>query len=301
MWPGDHPRDGMRSAKASTTVALLGALVLALPMATAHTNHVEVDPQVVADDRVRVEVVYALVDAWVVVHEANASGGPGEPIGHVAYDSDDGFRTDVEVTVSPSNGSIDGRLVAAIHREADGEGFDPDDDPILRRFGEPVVASFAAAHGEAPVYLGAQTFSPQEVADGTVRVRRVSLADDGHLVLTADVSGSDPLGVVDLAAGTHRNVTVAVRRPEIADDETLRVEATIHGDDGDGSFGSGDRPVRVGGEAVTTTFAVTWPGPQPDGDGPPGDPSPIPGPTAPVATALLAAAAVAWDRDGPPS
>lgn len=268
----------MPVSTARTSVALLCVLLSTLPVAAAHTNHVEADPQIVGGDRVRIEAVYALVDAWIVVHEANATGGPGEPIGHVAYDSDDAFRTDVEVPVSPSNGTLDEALVAALHREADGEGFDPEDDPILTRFGEPVVAPFAAARGEAPVYVGAQTFSPQEVADGSVRVRRVSLASGGYLALTANVSGADRLGVVDLSPGTHRNVSVEVRRPETPGGETLRIEATIHGDDGDGRFGEGDEPVRVEGQPVASVFTVAWDRARSDGGGGQGDgPAPIPG------------------------
>lgn len=291
----------MSVSTARTSVALLGVLVLALPVGAAHTNHVEADPQVVADDRVRVEAVYALVDGWVVVHEANATGGAGEPIGHVAYDRDDGFRTDVPVMVSPSNGTLDRDLVAALHREAGGDGFDPDDDPILERFGEPVVAPFAATRGEAPVYLGAETFAAQEVAQGSVRIRRADLAADGHLVVSVNVTGSpERLGVAGLPAGVHRDVTVAVRRPApVPDDEVTRLEATVHRDDGDGSFGEGDVPVRVQGDPVASILVVSWSGPAGDGDGPPGDPTPIPGPRVASAAAVVAGLAVACRRGGP--
>lgn len=133
-----------------------------------------------------------------------------------------------------------------------------------------------------------------------MRIRRAELARDGHLVLSANVTGSpERLGVAGLPAGAHRNVTVAIDRPaSVPDDEVVRLEATIHGDDGDGAFGGGDRPVRVGGEAVASDLAVVWREPAGDEGSASNDGPPIPGPgEGAVVAALVVSVAIArWRR-----
>jgi hypothetical protein len=87
------------------------------------------------------------------------------------------------------------------------------------------------------------------------------------------------LGTRHLAAGTHTNVSVPVDTGALDDHSgTFRLRLVAYRDDGDGTFGDGDHPVRVagdpvetdalarvvaGGENVTTRPLVVTPSPSP--------------------------------------
>ncbi|MFC7156023.1 hypothetical protein ACFQPA_11205 [Halomarina halobia] len=271
--PASRP---FRSRVARVALALALVCALGSAPASAHSNHLAVDGQVVADGTVVVENVFNSVDAFVVVR-ADDGGEPGEPIGAKRLDGT-GMHEAVEVPID--DGAFAGgerRLWAVLHAD-DGDGeFSPADDPALTSFGGLAGDRFAARSGDRGASVVAEGFSFQRADDGEVTVTRAELPRDGHLVLRA-ADGSDGPGgdgsngtsgnVTDggrvvasaaLPAGVHEDVPLSLSvAPEnlSTDDGTVRLVAQVYGDDGDGEFGADDRPVTVGGTPVGTTFTV---------------------------------------------
>jgi hypothetical protein len=203
------------------TVALLAVLlsVTAAP-AVAHTNDVEADAQLSAEGTLLVEWEFITVDGWLVVR-ADDGGAPGEPIGHTRLDGGTGFNTDATVAIDDAawDAQTGSREVwVTLHREAEGQGFDPDDDPVLRTFGQPARSQLTVGKADTSARLTAQGFSPQETSNGTISTRRVALPEDGYVVthavngtIPSNISADDTgeiLGSKALSAGTHENVTI---------------------------------------------------------------------------------------------
>jgi hypothetical protein len=313
---------------ALVAAAVLALLALVAPGAAAHANHVSADAQVAANGTVRVEGVLASSESWIAVQAVNGSGGFGEVLGHARVDHEAGFQRDVPVAVGNLSASGDAskgsggngtgsagttgndsgaRSVAAVlHLEEDGAGFDPDGDPVARAFGSPVADRFDVSAGDAPAYLGVETFSAEPVENASVGLRRVSLAEPGGVTLrwtSEDGSSSAIVGSQALGVGTSRNVSVAVDRPEGAPTNgTVVLEAAIHEAEGD-AFDAGDPVVRVGGEAVASELPVVWPeeGVAGSGEPAPGDETETggrgaPGPGAASVLGVLTLAAAAARR-----
>jgi len=226
--------------------------------ASRHGNHVSVDAQVSADGTVVVETAAWLASGFLVVRRDDG-GQPGAPIGHAPLDGA-ASRTDVEVSVDQSvweDWSGNRTLWAVIHFD-DGDGqFDPATDrPAVTR-SPAAQQSFALGEGDAPARVLARQFDPLALRDGRVTVRAVALEGDGHLVATAPDS-DEVVGTRRLAAGRHENVTLSLSDSFVADqDREFRLRLHAYRSDGDGSFGDGDRPVRVGGSVVGTEVFVT--------------------------------------------
>jgi hypothetical protein len=247
----------MRRVVAGVAALLVVAALLAVaPAAVGHSNHVEADPQVVADDRVVVESLFSSQASGHLVVHADDQGRPGRPLGSVPVE--DGFQTDRSVPVEA--GAVGGPtdLWVVLHAD-DGDGeFDPADDDPLQSFGSVAGDQFRVRPAEQSTAVLARGDRAQ-ASQGSVTVRRVHLGQAGHLVLQANDAGV-PGGVVasrSLSAGVHRNVTLEVNESFFESaDRSFRLFAVAYADDGDGEFDRADEAVLVDGDPVATTFAV---------------------------------------------
>jgi hypothetical protein len=259
----------MRRALAVGVLALAlvaAAATLPLPVA-AHVNDVNLDPQVSADGTVLVETAFVAGDGWVVLH-ADDGGDPGEALDAMRLSGEDGFTTDLRLQVPDERwrdwDAGEARPVhVALHND-DGDGrFEPDDDPVLTFFGRAAAERVTLARGDTS-YVSTKQFAPLETGDRTLRVRRVRLPADGHLVARNVTTGpegeavpAEPVGATALDAGAHGNVSVRLDGSFYArQGSRFRLAFTAYRDDGDGTFGSGDEPVRAGEAAVGTTVFV---------------------------------------------
>jgi hypothetical protein len=253
--------------------AIAVVLSVAVTPAAAHTNNVEADAQLSADGTLVVEWEFITVDGYLVVR-ADDGGEPGEPIGHTPLEGGSGFNTDATVAIDDTewdaqSGSRD--LWVTLHREAAGQGFDPEEDPVLRTFGEPARSQLTVEGADASARLTAQGFSPQETTNGTVSVRHVELPEDGYVVAHT-VSGTIPsnvpanetgdiVGTTQVSAGTHGNVTVELDENFVNSSGDRAVLKTVLYR-GSGPFDpetaemmtAGDTPI---GSALTVDFVST--------------------------------------------
>lgn len=261
---------GPRHALALCAVGLLALSVLvgavsggggveapALGGAT-HGDHVSVDAQAVNDGTVVVETVSAVGPSFVVLW-TDDGGSRGEPVGHARVPAAS-FRTSVpvEVTEEAWSGWAGNRTLSVVLHRDDGDGsFDPVDDPSMASRNPAAGASVTLGRtaGGADRVL-ARVFGAQRLRDGALTVRRVDLSRPGYVVATS-IDGDRVVGTRALDAGTHRNVTLALNDSFLADQRRdFRVRLVAYHDDGDGNFDTGDRPVTVGGDRVTTTLVV---------------------------------------------
>ncbi|MFC6836926.1 DUF7282 domain-containing protein [Halomarina ordinaria] len=252
----------------AVALALLAVCAVVPAPASAHANHLTVDTQVVADDRVVVENAFVSVDAHVVIR-ADDDGAPGEPLGSTRVSP--GMHTAVEVPLDEGTLDANRTLWAVLHRD-DGDGeFSPDDDRALTYFGSVAGERFAARATDADsgANVVAEGFSLQRADRGSVSVERVELPRDGHLVVRdatgATENGSENASAANgtvvatraLDAGVHEDVPLDLSPANLTVDRgTADLVATVHVDDGDGTDGDGDRPVRVGDERVGSAFSV---------------------------------------------
>jgi len=257
--PGGHaPANVSVSVSDSATAGAPGPAV-APRVGALHGFHTAVQPQATADGTVVVETVGVLAPSFVVLSL------DGEVVG-TAFVEETGFRTDVPVDVDADawdDWSGAATVSATLYRD-DGDGeFDPvSDRAVTDRY--PGARSQATVgrlpEGAARVLAG--EFDPLPVEDGSVTVRRVALAEAGHVVVRP-FGGGDPLGGRTLSAGTHRNVSVAVNRSAVADRTgSVSVRIDLYRDDGDGRFDGSESPVTVGEDAVGTVTRLTT---DPDG------------------------------------
>ena len=202
------------------SVAVVVVLCVAVVPAAAHVSGVEADDQRSADGTLHLEWEFADAGSWVVVR-ADDGGEPGEVLGYRRAADETAFRTDTTVAVDDGAWSevAGGReLWVVLHSEAGGEGFDPEEDPMETAFGEPAGSRLTVERAAGATNVAAQGFGAQTSTDGTVAVRRAELAEDGYLAVhavDADSSASagdddigEAVGVVELSAGVHENVTV---------------------------------------------------------------------------------------------
>lgn len=252
-------------------LALVGCLLVlatvAAGVAVAHGNHATATPQVSANGTVVVEQAFLSTDGHLVLH-ADDDGQPGRVIGHRSLDR--GRYTDLQVAIEPAvwrNVSGTTTVWATVH-EDDGDGaFEPGDDSLLFWFGEPAGSRIPLRKGDAPVVVVAG--GSASAGSQSVPVQRVALASRGHVVVHSAATGTGTdasddngtgapgavLGHRTLSAGTHSDVTIPIEPP--ADAGSVRsVQVVIHDDGGDGAFGEGDQPVRVGGEPVASGYTL---------------------------------------------
>jgi hypothetical protein len=260
-----------RTVPAVVAVALAVGLVLATAVApvAAHVNHVEGDDQRSADGTLRLEWEFVSTDGWVAVR-ADDGGEPGAVLGHRRVTPETAFRTDTTVEIDENAWASveDSREVwVVLHSEGEGEGFDPEEDPLQTGFsGEPAGTRVTVERAAAPTSVAAQGFGAETSTDGTVTVRRVELAEAGHVAVhrvdgdiaanVADEDVGEAVGSVKLSAGVHENVTVDLEESfrEEASGETL-LAAVVYA--GDGAFGDdGTTAVTAGGSLVSTVFGV---------------------------------------------
>ena len=248
-------------------VGLLAATAVA-PVA-AHVNDIEVDDQRSVDGTLRLEWEFVGTDGWVAVR-GDDGGDPGEVLGHRRVTPETAFRTDTTVKIDESAWASveDSREVwIVLHSEGEGEGFDPEEDPLRTGFsGEPAGTRVTVERAAAPTSVAAQGFSTEPSTDGTVTVRRVELAEAGHVAVhrvdgdiaanVADEDIGEAVGSVQLSAGVHENVTVDLKESfrEEASGGTL-LAAVVYA--GDGAFGDdATTAVTAGGSLVSTVFGV---------------------------------------------
>lgn len=245
----------------AVTVALAVALSSAAIPVAAHGNHLSADSQVSTDGTLVVESVLPVDEAWIVVR-TDEDGSPGEVLGHVPVDADEGLRTDVAVDIEDEawgNWSGTRPVWTVLHAE-DGDGeFDPEDDEMLESFGEPAGDRIQVRKGDAPAYVTAEEFSPQPSDDGTVVVRTAAVPGDGYVVVH-DATGEGPgdvVGSTAVASGLHDTVAVDLDAAFFeAREGTVTLWAVLYTDDGSGRFDGADDPVRVGDDTVSTAFGV---------------------------------------------
>jgi hypothetical protein len=250
--------------------ALAFVLAVAVAPATAHTNDVEADAQLSADGTLLVEWEFITVDGWLVVR-ADDGGTPGEPIGHTRLDGGAGFNTDATVSIDDAawNRQDGSREVwVTLHREADGQGFDPDDDPVLRTFGQPARSQLTVEKDDEPARLMAQGFSPQKATNDTVSARHVELPEDGYVVahavngtIPSNISANDTgevLGSKALSAGVHENVTVDIDEEFVAaSGERVVMNLVVYRESGEFDLETAE-PVTAGGAPVGSAVAVDF-------------------------------------------
>jgi hypothetical protein len=247
------------------TVAVVAAcLLVAAGVATAHGNHLTVDPQVSSDGTVVVENFFLQNGGYLVLH-ADDGGEPGRVVGVERFDS--GYHSAVRIRMDEQFWRESGDAVtvwATLHR-SDGDGaFDPSEDEIFRSFGGVAGRAVTVEKAETgrSYVVAANPFGVRQETDGpNVTVRNVSLASDGYLALHAteqDYSPGRPVGHVQLSAGTHQNVTVRLNESFYRSlDERYDLWAVVHTSDENGEFDpETDRPVTAGNETVGSFFSL---------------------------------------------
>lgn len=247
-----------------TTVLVVACLLATVGIATAHGNHLTVDSQVSNDGTVVVENFFLQNGGYLVLH-ADKNGEPGKVIGYRKFGS--GYRSAVPIEIDRRywrNGGETMTVWATLHR-SDGDGtFRPGQDEIFRSFGGFTGSSFTVRkHDTGRSYVvAANPFGVRQTTDGpTVRVRNVSLAEDGYLAVHAveqDYSPGEVVGRTRLTAGVHENVTVELNASFYESlDERFDLWAVAHSSDGDGNFDpASDAPVTSGEEMVGSFFSL---------------------------------------------
>ncbi|PSP80565.1 hypothetical protein BRC88_04955 [Halobacteriales archaeon QS_4_69_225] len=250
------------------SVAVVALLCVAVVPAAAHVSGVEADDQRSADGTLRLEWEFADGGSWVVVR-ADDGGEPGEVLGYRRATDETAFRTDTTVAVNDGAWSeVAGsrELWVVLHSEAGGERFDPEEDPMETAFGEPAGSRLTVERAAGATNVAAQGFGAQTSTDGTVAVRRAELAEDGYLAIhavNADSSASagdedigEAVGVVELSAGVHDNVTVELDEGYLSEAESETLLAAVVHAGGDEFGADATAPVTAGGAPVSTVFGV---------------------------------------------
>ena len=260
-----------RTVPAVVTVAFAVGLVLATAVApvAAHVYDVEADDQRSADGTLRLEWEFVSTDGWVAVR-ADDGGEPGAVLGHRRVTPETAFRMDTTVEIDENAWASveDSREVwVVLHSEGEGKGLDPEEDPLQTGFsGEPAGTRVTVERAAAPTSVAAQGFGAETSTDGTVTVRRVELAEAGHVAVhrvagdiaanVADEDVGEVVGSVQLSAGVHENITVDLEESfrEEASGETL-LAAVVYV--GDGAFeDDATTAVTAGDSLVSTVFGV---------------------------------------------
>lgn len=235
-------------------VALVAAAVVlaAVPLpVAAHVNHVSADPQVSPDGTLVAETAFIAADGYLAVHRDD-DGDVGEAVGHVPLTAAGGLKTDVAVAVDPDVWAdwTTGKLWLVLHT-SDGDGqFEPEsDDAVLETFGQPAGTRITVEKGDRALAT-AETFAPQRLNDShtSVRIRNATLASDGAVVVRA-ADGGQVLGLTELSAGRHTNVSVALDESFLESNERFGAKAMLV---------SGGEPVTAGDAPVATVFGVRY-------------------------------------------
>jgi hypothetical protein len=239
-------------------VVVVALLLLAVVPVQAHANYVAVDSQISAGGTVTVEAATVLVNAYVVVHGTNATGGIGPVIGYDSISRYSGFRQEFSIVLDNDTWAQwgDNRTVwVAIHRDEGASGFDPTEDPIQVGFGGRVAENVTVAKGEHPAYvLNERLDIPYTLGTNTVDIREVAVGEPGLVVVRANNASGPVLGTEPIEAGTTRNVTVGLDDGVFdALDRNMDLYAGLVVG---GQTLSTATPLRVGGDRVGTTFPV---------------------------------------------
>lgn len=268
-------------AATAVLVCLAGVLGVAVVPVAAHVDHVEADDQHSADGTLRVEWEFVGSDGWLAVR-ADDGGEPGAVLGARRVTPETAFRPDTTVAIDDEawaewSGSRTVWLV--LHGEAGGEGFDPAEDPMRTGLsGDPAGSRFTVERAAANASVTAQGFSPQTSTDGTVVVRRLELAEPGHVAVhtvdaeiasnVADADVGEPVGATALEAGVHENVTVQLADAYLADAGTEALLQAVVYTGSDEFDAESTEPVTAGDALVGTTFGVEFRGDAVDGPTP---------------------------------
>lgn len=237
-------------------LAVLALVLVSLPVA-AHGNELAADPQVSGNGTVVLEKVGSLVDGYVVVHEVDSDGNPGEPIGHAHIASNQFVKT-VTVSIDDqvwADWGDNRTVVVALHRNEGADAFDPDEDPIQQVRGSPVATQFALGKGPAETSVVADEFETQTTTNASVTIHRVAVADATTLAVRTNTDTPRVVGQRQLDPGVHHNVTVQVTA-DLFTSDSRRVDllATLY--PGDANLSTSATPLRVGGEPIQTGFSV---------------------------------------------
>lgn len=243
-------------------IGIIGFILLPTPVA-GHGNYVAADHQVTDDGTIRIELVVAVTDAFIVLH-ADGGGEPRQVIGHQPVG--DGFvHPDVEVQIDDSywHGlSGNTTIWAVLHRNTGSSTFDSNEDPALETAeGELVGTQFKVRRSSAGKFnIQGEQDHGQETDTHRLTVRRVELAGPGFLTVQEDNDGSPGqiIGHTALSEGVHRDVVVAFdetyyqRQPE-----RFTLWVTVHdGNNGDQFDPTIHHPVRVDGSPVATQLTL---------------------------------------------
>ena len=210
-------------------------------------------------DEVSVRQVLYDAEGWIVIHEDDGNGAPGDVIGNAAVTA--GVNTDVVVTLNRD--LADGETLYAMLHTDDGNGtyeFPGADAPVMKDGGT-VTTPFVISLGAEPaVSVSDQTLS---TVSTEVTIDSVTALDDGFIVIHEDDGAGNfgaAIGNASITAGATDDLTVTLDRPA-AEGETLY--AMLHTDDnGNDTYdGAGtDLPVTdSNGDVVTPTFVPTVP------------------------------------------
>lgn len=235
-------------------VALALAAAFALPV-SAHINDVAADPQHSADGVVVAETAYMANDGWLAVYPTEALD---EPVGHVDYPGEGGFRTDLAVRIDPVfwSGFEEGTVHLVLHRDDGDDEFEPGgDDGVLSTFGRTASAAVPLKRTAEPAFVTIAAFAPPETDGGTLTVRNATLPERGHLVVT-NASTGETIGSAALDAGNHREVTVPLAAGALGGGSEYRLSVTLYTDDG----GSPGAPLVADNALLRTTVRVSHTG-----------------------------------------
>jgi hypothetical protein len=226
-------------------------------------GRVWVDDQI-ADpfDEVTIARTFYAQDGFIVIHEQDNTGGPGDVLGNAPLPA--GYNADVTVTLSRD--IVDGEtLFAMLHTDAGNPGvyeFPGPDGPVSDLDGEVITPPFVVNTPQPLVTQANQTLAGVSTR---LSVDLVYAVEAGHIVIHEDDGNGSPgpvIGDAPVAVGENTDVEVILSRPAV-DGETLH--AMLHVDDPadgvytfDGSNGE-DGPVVYMGNVVNTPFQVTVP------------------------------------------
>ncbi|RVU42486.1 hypothetical protein EA187_16545 [Lujinxingia sediminis] len=251
----------------------LSPLLLAVPLSAcggedpppfdARENLLTIDDQSPeVPDAIIVASVLAESAGYVVIHDADNEGEPGEPLGSIAVDA--GSAT--ELTVELARPLLDQELLygSLYLSDDDAETFEPNDALLAIDRGEPVRVSFTVSIevGEIIPALVAE----DQIADpiNEVVISRAASNVNAWLVIRTDEDGepADVIGSAPLTAGTYDNVRIALDR-DVLDEELLHASLHIDAAPEDAFDAASDIVVMVDDAPVIGSFIVTHPELQP--------------------------------------
>ncbi|MFN2189878.1 MAG: hypothetical protein ACK2T3_14025 [Candidatus Promineifilaceae bacterium] len=212
--------------------------------------------QVLGDDgRLVIDQVVAVQDGWIVVYADN-EGQKGDLLGYAGVS--EGSHEGVSVSIDPLMAGD--ALYIALHDDQGEKGSLelPDIDSPIEIDGLPVEDQIRIFNQATIPEI---TISDQEVlSDGIVSIDLVAAARPGWIALHLDEAGEPGkmAAYAPVEIGRNRGLEMVVNWREA----TPTLHAVLYEDSGEfGTFEdeSIDRPVRLEGELITTTFEARYP------------------------------------------